>query len=264
MLERKLLKAMFVSAAVLLSAASVDAAILLQDNFESYPTGTSAALDNKWADTTPGSAIGTGIGTNTTQVLTLPTTAARRTGTFADTVPTVDAPIKFSFDLYDDAFSGSTRQWAEIQAKSSGGSLTQLLMVGWQNQPTTGIPTAGGTAATYSATKYHARVAFGPTGGGAGYFNLQTTRTTGWHNFAIVIYPDKYEFLVDNKLDTTFTNAAASVGASVGYETVALGSGVSSTKASAIDNVIVQTVPEPTSFALTLPLVALLRRPRRK
>ena len=259
---------------------AASAAILVQDNFESYPAqpAPNATFDAAWpiqtAATAPtgGTAITSfitaGPGTNTSKVVSFPANGAgnvgRREQAFTNTVPTATDAISFSFDFYDAAPTASYRQYAEIYSlnENSANALTQLIAVGENNSATAGIPTPGGTAATYSTTKYKARVAFG-TGGG--WFNLKTTRTQGWHNFRVVITGTQIDFLVDGVYDTSFTNGGATTGVAEGFDRVRFSSGLSSANGGAFfDNFLVQTVvPEPTSALAMVAGGSMLLRRRR-
>ena len=260
-------------------ALSASAAPLLTDDFESYPLGDSAAFDAAWPVQTAGvikPVITAGPASpNTSQVVSFPANGANNTGrrqhTFADTIPTVAAPITWSFDFYDpvgNTGTASNRQFAELYAnnEASANALVQLVAMGVNSTAAAGIPTPGGTAQAANGAKYQARIAFGPAGGGAGWFNLQTNRSVGWHNFKAILDGTKIDFYVDDVLDTSFTNTAAAVGTSVGYQEARIGSGQSSTAGGAFfDNVVVTNeVPEPAALGLFGVAGAILLRRRRR
>jgi hypothetical protein len=258
-----------VTACVLYGAtASAAVVTLLQDDFESYPLGSSAQFDAAWPlQVTGPSTIEVGLGTNTSQVVYHPangtTATARRQQSFANTVPTASEPIEWSFDFYDTqgAITTSYRQYGELYANTAGGALAQLLAMGVNSTATAGVPTPGGTAETWNAQRYQARIAFG---GGSGWFNLQAERSVGWHNFKALIYDDRIDYYVNGVFDTSFTNTAATVGVADGYNQARIGSGLSSQFGGAYyDNVLVQVIPEPASLSLlALAGLGMIRRRR--
>lgn len=276
--------ALILGAVALATAVDVThAAVLLSDDFESYPAqaAPNTAFDAAWpiqtaatGSTSPTttsaitSFITAGTGTNTSKVVSFPANGngnvGRRQQAFANTVPSAAQQVQFSFDFYDAAPTASYRQYAELYAQNEAtpNVVTQLLAIGENNSATAGIPTPGGSATTYSTSKYQARVAFG-TGGG--WFNLQTTRTLGWHKLGITVTGSAINFYVDGVLDTAFTNGGVNTGLADGYDMVRFSSGLSSAAGSAsFDNMLVQTVvPEPTAALAAVAVGGLLRRRRR-
>ena len=91
-------------------------------------------------------------------------------------------------------------------------------------------------------------------------------RSTGWHNLGVRISNTTFEFYVDGLLAETVANAFTLRS----YDSVRLGSGLSSTTAAFYDNVNVELnpppIPEPSALNLTAMLVGtwfFIRKPRR-
>lgn len=231
--------ALLVGCLVAVGAASAQ---YINDDFESYADTT--ALNAVWTR-----ALGTDADTfldvdptdPLNQVVRDTIVTSRRDQNFGPHTVSGAATFIWSFDYYD--FVGNTadpRNYGQLLSQASGGGLNELLAMGQYN-----------AAASHNRNKYQARVAFG----GAGWFNLNTDRSVGWHNFTAVIGATTVDFYVDGVLDTA---GVAHVG--VEWYQARIGSGLSSAGGAALyDNYLV--TPEPASLALlALGALAALRR----
>jgi len=236
---------------LLLSAVpSAKAAILLQDNFDSY--ADQAAFNAAWPNVASPNVSGT---LTNAQAVSLPnsvnyqTVAQRNEHTFTESgTPTAANPVTFSFDFFDtNASTQPYRQYSGIQ-DGAGTASGQQINIGLFNTLT--LTQDGGNY-------YMARILGYDGGTGAGaFFKLNAAgaplRSTGWHNLQAVITDTQVTFFVDGILSAT---EITSVAASRSYELVRLGSGVSSTAQAYVDNVSVNNdpappVPEPASLLL--------------
>lgn len=236
-------------------ASTASAAVLLQDDFESY--ADTAALDAAWpiADRTtnpsggPATFLDSGpAGSTNTSKTIHNTTRTSRSRFFPNTAPTAAEPLVMSLDIYDsNAADTGINQYAQIRAFNDASALTQLISLG--------ISSLGP-----DDTNYQARVAFGSVN----WISLNADRSTGWHSFTAEIFPDSVNFYVDGVLDTTVTGITGGVGDSFS-QMFAGPTGLSNrAEEGYYDNVLVQSVPEPTALAaLGLGGLALLVRRRR-
>jgi hypothetical protein len=238
--------------ALLALVASASAAIIIQDDFESYADTT--ALNGPWPK---------GTGTDAATYLLVgdngPTwpgekcvenllTAARRDWSFTPTALAAGEELIWAFDLKDMDTTVAFRQFGQILSKDApAGALDELIAMGVYN--------AADPNEVFNANKYYARVAFGP--GGVNWFALNTTRSAGWHRFeAHIKKTGTVDFYVDGVLDT----AGVPHGGDYWYQ-ARIGSGLSSTRAARYDNYLVNITPEPASLALVaLGLLAFRRR----
>jgi hypothetical protein len=165
--------------------------------------------------------------------------------------------ISFSFDFYDsNSASAPYREFSSLidGAGSAGG---QLISMGLNNNQ----------LATDSGGNYYmARIlgltttAVDPDGGpnevaagvGSGvFFKLNDygvgLRSTGWHNLAVTITDTTFSFYVDGLLAETVANTVTLRS----YDSVRLGSGITSANYAGFDNVLVEVnpVPEPGTLA---------------
>ncbi len=178
--------------------------------------------------------------------------------------------IVFSFDFYDsNAAAAPYRQFSQLQDGTAPSATGQIISMGLNNNhissdsggnfymarilgyspPTTdpdGGPAEGGTLGSGAFFKLND-------------FALSPLRSTGWHNFKVVIGTDDglsadFEFYVDNVLAERVSNVGTAATLR-SYDVVRLGSGLSNAgNAAWYDNVSVQVVviPEPSTLALGL------------
>lgn len=240
------------------------AAILLEDNFDSYVD--QAAYVAQWP--VVGAVVSGSL--NGTQSVSAPnsvnfaTTAQRNQHAFAESgEPTsldLNNVVRFSFDFFDsNAAINPYRQHNNLQDGAAPSSSGQLIAIGLNNNQ---LSTANG------GNFYMGRIlGYTPTdtGGTSGsFFKLNDDplllRSTGWHNLAVEISDLDFKFFVDGTLAKTVPQTGLTLRS---YDLVRIGSGLSSTAEVFIDNVKVETIPEPSSFALGfLGVAALLSRRR--
>jgi len=148
--------------------------------------------------------------------------------------------LYFGFDFYDERGTASVaRTYGMVYARqgtSWSGSLNQIIAVGkWNAQPT-------------SATKYHARIAFGSLN----WFVLDQgpDRSVGWHRAEVIggVDPDdptkaKVDIYIDGILGKTVTGLTNHT-----FNWVVMGSNLSSSHGMYFDNVVVRVIPEPVFF----------------
>lgn len=224
-------------ALLLAVAPAAMATVVLSDDFESY--ADTAALNVAWPK---------GVGTDAdtlldvdpldalNQVVRNTNVAARRDLNITPTVATAGNLLVWSFDFYD--FAGNTtgpRQYGQLHSRPvGGGSLNELIAMGQYNA----------AAPVHNNNKYQARVAFGPSA--VNWFNLNTDRSVGWHEFKAIIGPTTVDFYVDGVADTLGIPHAGAEW----YHT-RIGSGLSATANALYDNWGLETiVPEPATLAL--------------
>ncbi|MEO6436381.1 MAG: PEP-CTERM sorting domain-containing protein [Tepidisphaeraceae bacterium] len=230
---------------VSLLAGTAPAAILIQDNFDSY--ATQAAFVAAWpvvSTSVPSGTLSTVQASSVPQSINQATTAQRNQRAFTESgTPSAGAPIEFSFDFYDaDDSLSPFRQQSNLQDSPASAS-GQLISMGLNNNQ---------ASAGDGGNFYMARILGYDGGTGlSAYFKLNQgsapLRSTGWHNLKAVLTNTDIKFYVDNILSATEVTA---VQATRSYDLVRIGSGLSSTAEAFVDNVLVQTIPEPTAFAL--------------
>jgi hypothetical protein len=233
-----------VALAVLLAAASAaSATVIIWDDFESY--ANTAALNAVWpkgVGTDADTYLATGNNGPTwpgQQYVHHTTVAARRDRTFADITVGAGEYLVWAFDYLDTVGSTtSPRQYGQLLSRDPNGTLVELIAMGMYNTVTK-------PGQVFNATKYQARVAFGP---GQGWFNLNASRSVGWHRFEAHIYPTTVDFFVDGNPDV----AGLPHNGQLWYQ-ARIGSGLSSAGGQAgYDNYLLELVPEPASLLLVL------------
>jgi len=258
-------------------ASAANAAVVFSDNFDGY--ANQAAFEAAWPAVTPANVPASGT-LSTVQAVSAPNsvnipissttaTTPRNQRSFTESgVPTTSQNVVWSFDFFDSAPAASPfRQSSNLQDGTAGSGSNQLVSMGLNNNQS--ATNSGGNyymarIVGYDVTAAAADPDGGPAetvGGVAPYFKLNDfatspLRSAGWHNLKVVISTDDglstdYAFFVDNILAERVSNigTAATIRS---YETIRIGSGVSSTAEAFYDNYLVTTeaVPEPASVAL--------------
>src|SRR5688572_16733945 len=231
--------------ALLFWAGNASAAVIFQDNFDSY--ADQAAFDATW---TAANTVGNGIlstaqsvsSPNSVSIPTNGTVATRRAGLTHAESGTLAIGDKFvySFDFFDSSAAASPyRQHANLQDSAAPTLTNQLISMGLQNT----------LASTHDGGNYYMARILGftptflpPTGTSANpaptsgaYFKLNDPgtaplRSTGWHNLKVEISTSNgtsqdYRFYVDGILSKTILNVGTVLRS---YDTQRIGSGVSS------------------------------------
>ena len=266
------------------------AASVFTDNFDSY--ANQAAFEAAWTPigtVAPVSAtLATDRASSGSQSIrvdgTLSNNQQRNEESFTETgFLGINTNITFSFDFYDsNAAAPPYRQFSVLQ-DGTGTATGQLIGMGLNNNHINSD--SGGNFYMARITGYTPTpLAIDPDGGpneggtlasGAFFklndFTASPLRSTGWHNFGVVISTDDgasadFAFFVDNILAERVNNVG-SAAQFRSYDVIRLGSGVSNAgNAAWYDNFSVQVtvVPEPSTFGLCLLGVAALVCRRRQ
>ncbi len=226
---------------VAMGMATAHAGVIVSDDFEGY--ANQAAMDAVWvpSGTSGGSQLSTDQSVSPTHSAFNDVDTRRSTQVFGDApVPTDANPLVWSFQYYDTQ-AGVSLARNYMQLWDNSGGLAQLVSLGVYNA----VP---GESVADHHTYYRARVAFG---GGPGWILLKepgvATRSVGWHELKAVFGTSTVDFYVDG------TQGASGITYGSGYtfDTMQLGSGLSSAGGAAYyDDVLLQSVPEPASLAL--------------
>lgn len=227
-------------AAVVFSCGPVSAQVLLQDSFDSY--ADQAAFQAVWTPigATPSGTLTSSQSVSAPNSINFATVAQRNERTFTESgLPATGNVVRFSFDYFDsNAGLAPYRQYANLQDSTAASGAGQLISMGLNNNL---------TSAAEGGNFYMARIlGFNSNA----YFKLNDNpallRSTGWHNLAVEISDLNYSFFVDGMLAETVPNTFTLRS----YDVVRLGSGLSSTAEAFFDNVSVQAIPEPGTWAL--------------
>jgi hypothetical protein len=223
---------------------------LLSDNFDSY--ANQAAFQAAWPAT-----VGTGGTFSTLQAasapdsVNFPLTAQRNDRSFAESGnPSALNAITFGFDFYDSNAAASPYRQCSSLIDGAGNASGMLVSLGMNNNQTSA--NSGGNYYMARILGYTVPTTADPDGGpvesvgGAGtFFKLNDygvgLRSTGWHNLSVTITDTAFSFYVDGALAETVANAFTLRS----YDTVRLGSGISSANEAYFDNVHVETAPAP-------------------
>jgi len=216
------------------------ATVLLFDNFDGY--ADQAAFQAAWSPigTTASGTLTDALSVSAPNSINFATTAQRNERAFAESGdPSPANIVRFSFDFYDsDAAASPYRQYANLQDGPFASASGQLISLGLNNN--LGSAAEGGNY-------YMARLlGFNSNN----YFKLNDPgaplRQTGWNNLRVDISDTAFEFYVNDILSRSVPNTFTLRS----YDLVRIGSGLSSTTAVNIDNVMVSAVPEPSTWAM--------------
>jgi hypothetical protein len=257
---------MTLSAAALAAVPSAQGSIILNDNFDSY--ANQAAFLAAWplsgtGTTTVGAtnsgSLDTSVANSAPNSINYPTEAGHRNNhSFTDTAATASNDLDWSFRFYDSNGAGAAyREYSELidgAASASG----QIIALGLNNN--------------IASASYMARIlgVDGGTGTSA-FFKLDgagvPTRSTGWHQLEATIHTSSVDFYVDGVFSKNIVLGGTAAGRL--YDTVRMGSNLSSTSSANFDDQLVQTVavaPEPATAGLLAVAACggLLRRSRRQ
>jgi len=252
----KQIKTLLAGISILLVADWSNATVLLNDNFDGY--ADQIAFNTAWTIVT-----GTGGTLTTLQASSSPnsvnfgTTAARNDRSFAESGnPSALNQVTFSIDFYDSNAAASPYRQVSSLIDGAGSASGQLISLGMNNNQ---------LSSSSGGNYYMARIlgytvpTVDPDGGpdesytGSGiFFKLNDygvgLRSTGWHNLTVKITDTAFNFFVDGLLAETVSNTLTLRS----YDSVRIGSGISSLNEAYIDNVMVEIapVPEPSTLAL--------------
>jgi hypothetical protein len=258
-------------AAGLISSAPAST-IHLNDNFDGY--ANQAAFQAAWpaiAGTAPQSAeLSTAQAVSAPNSIRVPGTAttgqSRNRRSFADTNALVvgNEKLVWSFDFYDSSPTTSpARNYSNLQDTTAPSLTNQLIAMGFNNNQSNS--NSGGAYYMARILGYTVTTSADPDGGpaeagtlGSGaFFKLNDfgvgLRSLGWHNLKVEISTDDgiatdYAFFVDGILAEKVSNVGTVLRQ---YDNITLGSGVSNASTEAFfDNVLLYTVPEPSSLVL--------------
>jgi hypothetical protein len=269
-----------VAAASVLWTVQSHAAVIINDNFDSY--ADQAAFQAAWpaAGTTTTTSLqsaqlSTAQSASPSQSVFVPvsTTAAatateyRNRRSFTDIAAlTTSTQLVWSFDFYDsNAAAAPQRNYSNLQDTTAPGLTNQLISLGLNN--TQSSIQSGGNYYMARILGYTVAAA-DPDGGaaesvtGAGiYFKLNDfavgLRSTGWHNLKTIITSDDgvatdYAFYVDGVLAEKVSNVGGA-GTLRQYDNIAIGSGLTNGGVNAyFDNQFLEAsaIPEPASLGL--------------
>jgi hypothetical protein len=280
------MKKLLALAAVMLATvfvSRVSATVVFSDDFDSY--ANQAAFVAAWpAAVGAGHTLSTAQSVSGAQSINLLTTAQRNDRGFSETgVPSATNGIRFSFDFYDSAAANFPYRQIVTLIDGAGSSNGQLISIGMNNNQSTtdsggnrymtrilgftpiapyvdpdGGPNEGGTLATGSPLS-------SPFVKLNDFANAPL-RSTGWHNLALEITlnpsvstSQDFTFYTDGVKSEVITLAGFTLRS---YDRIRIGSGITSTTAAYVDNILVETfnpaaVPEASAF-LAVGLVGLV------
>ena len=218
---------------------------LLSDNFDSY--ADQAAFVTAWpAQVGTGGTLSTAQAVSGPNSINFPTTAQRNGRSFAESLsPSSGNVIVFSIDFFDSNAAAAPYRQSVSLVDGAGTASGQLIALGLNNNL---------SSSAQGGNFFMARiVGYTPPGQASGdFFKLNDDplllRTTGWHNLRVEISDVEFRFFVDGSLAEVVPNTVTVRS----YDSVRLGSGVTSTNEIFIDNVMVQTVPEPGAVSLCI------------
>jgi len=256
------MKTPLIIALLALTAASVSAALPL---YEPFNYADNSALQAVWnaSSSNPDYTLDTAFG-NSAPSYQMPSPTANYQGRLArnfggDYNGTDAQPLQFSYDIYlptegSSAIGGGwdgARHFVEIRGYSGdaygSGDNESILSLGLYNS----------SSDAHSNLYFQARVRYS-------WYTLDTNggtpqRATGWHNLLAEINSTTIDFYVDGFLAESVAKPNA-----FGYDCVILGSDLTANGHTVwADNVSVQVIPEPATFALLGLATLLCRRKKR-
>jgi hypothetical protein len=257
------MKKVVLAVALVVMSGRTAPAVLFTDHFDSY--ANQSAFQTAWPVGTGATrTLSSAQSVSAPNSINLATTAGRNdrnVGEAGQFSPTNS--LRFSFDFYDS--NGAAFPYRQIStivdsaAATSGGGLISMGLDNTMDQNAQG------------GNFYFGRILGVSVNGGASgaVFKMNDNpallRSTGWHNLAVEISFNtattlNYKFFVDNQLAETVNNVTVT---NRSFDTIRLGSGVTSSQVAFIDNVRFENfdptavVPEAGSFA-AVGLVGLL------
>jgi len=268
-----------ISAAVLLFwTAGSQAALIVNDNFDSY--ANQAAYDAAWpsASTVGNGVLSTAQSVSSPNSVLIGTTGTRSGQSFSEIGnPSATSKIVWSFDFFDSAgTSNPYRQSCNLQDTTAPTLTNQLLSLGLNNNLLT---TQDGGNYYMARILGYTPTFLPPTGTTANpaptsgaYFKLNDPgtaplRTTGWHNLKLEVTASgaaqDYRFYVDSILSKTVTGVGTTLRS---YDNIRIGAGLTSISSSNYDNMYLETgvaLPEPMALGiLGMGSLMMLRRRR--
>lgn len=215
--------------------------VFVNENFDGY--ANQAAYEAAWTANATHMTLSQEQAASGLNSVKGSTTATRDYLRFAETGTLTGSTeeVIFRFKFYDsNAGINPYRQYAELDDGTAPTGNLQLVAMGLNNNL---LNSAG------AGPRYMARV-LGYNGGG--FFKLDDAgapaRSTGWHTMEARIGDSQIRFYVDTILSKTIDISGISPDRS--YETVKVGSNLSSTAVAYFDDVYVARTPEPASICL--------------
>ncbi|MCO5053717.1 MAG: hypothetical protein M9920_15670 [Verrucomicrobiae bacterium] len=243
-------KSLLISLGVVSISGSLIGQTIFSDDYQSY--NDTSALSGTYTQMYPDAPVllDTEKGYNSSQSIHFGTPSANSLERMwfnlpgGPVAPTDAAPLLVEFMVDLDVDIWSTRQYIELRSYANGayndGALNQLLALGFNSS---GVNTALINKRIYA-------------GNDAGWGDLTgniATRASivaasDWTKLGMLIKGDTVEWYVNGLFDS-----ANSITANVAYDSIVIGSGLSSAGADVwFDNLTVTVIPEPTTMALGL------------
>lgn len=219
--------------------------VFVNENFDGY--ANQAAFEAAWTPNATHLTLTQEQSVSPTQSVKGQTTATRDYLGFSETGTLTGSSdyIVFKFSFYDsNAGTNPYRQYAELDDGTAPSGSMQLIAMGLNNNL---LNSAG------AGPRYMARIlGYTPAGSTSGaFFKLDDpgapARSTGWHTLEARVFDTEVRFYVDGILSKTANTSGLT---DRSYDTVKVGSNLSSTAVAYYDNVYVARLPEPTTVCL--------------